>query len=168
MFALPFRTGDILNALDTHRLLPSLFTSFLVLSFARGITCAGGYYQGEYLPEMQQALVATLKQTTGYSDVADRVDAVSTYAYLSGMQTVMTQVEKGCLIPAGPVEIAAGGGLETADIEKILGLTVTEAHIASLFETVPDIVPWAAGESGWKKALALEIGTQLADRLVIK
>lgn len=168
VFELPFRSEDILEALDTHRLLPSLFTSFLVLSFARGITCAGGYYQGEYLPEMQQALVAALRNTSGFEHAADRVKDVSTYTYLSGMQAVMTQTEDGCLIPAGPVEIVAGGGLEAADIEKILQLTVKEAHIASLFETVPDIVPWAAGESGWKKELALEIGLALAGRLVIK
>jgi len=167
-FELPFTSRDILEALNTRRLLPSLFTSFLVLTFARGVTCAGGYYQGEYLPEMQQALVKILRNTPGFQDAADRVDAVATYTYLSGMQTVMTQIDEGGLIPAGPVEIIAGGGLDEADIEKILQLTVEEAHIASLFETIPDIAPWTAGDSGWKKELALEIGMQLTHELVVK
>ncbi len=168
IFELPFRPDDILQALEVQRLLPSLFTSFLVLSFTRGITCAGGYYQGEYLPEMQQALAKAMRNTAGFEEAADRVSGVSTYTYLSGMQAVMTQIDSGCLIPAGPVEIIAGGGLEEAEIEKILQLTVKEAHVASLFETIPDIAPWAADGSEWKDELAREIGSQLADRVVIK
>jgi len=112
--------------------------------------------------------VKVLRNTPGFQGAADRVDAVATYTYLSGMQTVMTQIDEGGLIPAGPVEIIAGGGLDEADIEKILQLTVEEAHIASLFETIPDIAPWFAGDSGWKKDLALEIGPQLTHRIVVK
>ena len=167
-YELAFRPDTILDALGRHRLLPSLFTCFLVLSFARGVACAGGYYQGEYLPAMQAGLIEALDNTPGCRDVAAHVQNVTTYTYLSGMQTVMTRIGIDALIPAGPLEIIADGGLTEQDIEKILLLTVKDAHIASLFETVADVAPQALETPGWKQDLAQESFRLLNDKVVIK
>jgi hypothetical protein len=168
LWELPYTPQSILNALNRNRLLPSIFTCFLVLSFARGITCAGGYFQCEYLPIMQEGLVNALQKISGYHDVAGLVEGVATDTYLSGMQAVMVRNKEDTLIPAGPVEIIAGGGLTDDDIQKILSLTVRDAHLASLFETVPDVVPWALKMRDWKNHLAVDCSRILGEKVVIK
>jgi hypothetical protein len=168
LWELPYTTQSILNALNQNHLLPSLFTCFLVLSFARGITCVGGYFQCEYLPMMQEGLVKALQKTPGYHDVAALVEGVTSDTYLSGMQAVMVRINEDALVPAGPIEIIAGGGLTDDDIQQILSLTVRDAHLASLFETVPDIIPWAIKMPDWKKQLAIDCCRILGERVVIK
>ena len=130
--------------------------------------CVGGYFQCEYLPKMQAGLVKALQKTAGYQDVADLVEGVTTDTYLSGMQAVMARINEDTLVPAGPIEIIAGGGLTDDDIQQILSLTVRDAHLASLFETVPDIVPWTVKTPDWKKQLAIDCCQMLRRRVVIK
>lgn len=165
---MPCSPESIIEGLNARRLLPSLFTCFLVLSFARGVTCAGGYFQAEYLPVMQAGIVDALHATGMYHDVAAYVEGVTTHTYLSGMQVVMARLKKDALIPAGPIEIIAGGGLTEDDIQQILRLTVREAHLASLFETIPDIAPWLSDASGWKNRLAADCCRLLENKIVIK
>jgi hypothetical protein len=165
---IPYSGESILDALHENRLLPSLFTSFLVLSLARGIVCAGGYFQCEYLPIMQKGLVKALRQTACYQEIADVVGDIRTNTYLSGMQAVMTRINPNALIPAGPIEIFAAGGLTADDKQKILSLTVRDAHIASLFETIPDVAPRALRTADWKKQLAADVCKLLKDNVVIK
>ena len=135
-----FSIESILLALKQKRLLPSLFTSYTTLAFARGLTCLGGYYQAEYLPVMQKELVEALRETGSHQQEAQLVENIVTGSYLSGMQMVMTG-DTDTLIPAGPVEIIAGGGLTDEDLDQILSLSVRDAHLASLFETIDDISP---------------------------
>ena len=168
LWELPYTPQSILDALGKGRLLPSLFTCFLVLSFARGVTCVGGYFQGEYLPTMQAGLVKALRTVAGYREMADMVEGVTSYTYLSGMQAVMVRIKNDALIPAGPLEILAGGGLTNNDIDKILSLSVRDAHVASLFETVPDVAPWVAKTPDWKRQLAVDCCPLLEDKVVIK
>lgn len=165
---LPYTRESILQALNDNRLLPSLFTCFLAISFARGFTCAGGYFQGEYLPAMQKGLVKALRNTKAHHYVASYVEKVRTYTYLSGMQGVMVRLEEGALIPAGPIEIIAGGGLTEEDIEKLLSLSVRDAHLASLLQTIPDIAPYVLSIPDWKMRLALDCGRLLGEKVVIK
>jgi hypothetical protein len=96
------------------------------------------------------------------------VEGVATDTYLSGMQAVMIRIKEDTLIPAGPVEIIAGGGLTDDDIQKIQSLTVRDAHLASLFETIPDVVPWAIKMPDWKKQLAVDCCRILGEKVVIK
>ena len=165
---MPFSPESIIEGLNTRRLLPSLFTCFLVLSFARGVTCAGGYYQANYLPVMQAGLIHALNTSRTYHDVANHVGAVTTNTYLSGMQVVMTRLKEDALIPAGPIEIIAGGGLIEDDIQKILKLTVREAHLASLFETLPDVARWEITDENWQKILAEDCAKMIGEKVVIK
>jgi hypothetical protein len=168
LYELPYTPQSIADALKENRLLPSLFTSFMVLSFARGVSCVGGYYQCEYLPNMQKKLVHALREHPEYHKFADRIEEVETHSYLSGMQTVMSKIENNALVPSGPVEILAGGGLSENDIEQILELNVRDAHLASLIETIPDVAPLTLHGSDWKKHLAQETFQILSDRIVVK
>jgi len=161
-----FSAASIISALQGGQLLPSIFTSFSVLAFARGLTCLGGYYQAEYLPMMQAELVAAMRETGLGNEAANLVQSVETGCYLSGMQTVMTDDNDG-LIPAGPVEIIAGGGLTEEDLDTILALSVRDAHLASLFETIDDIAPQPDKKKELKQALAKNCHL-LRDKVVVK
>jgi hypothetical protein len=167
-WSVPFREKPIVEALQAGQLIPSLFTCFLVLCFARGLTCLGGYFQAQYLPRMQIGLVKALSNQGRYRVMAQLLAAVPTDAYLSGMQTVMCELDNKYLVPAGPIEIIAGGGLDNTDIEKILSLTVREAHLASLIETAADLIPRQFFLNGWKTRLASNCKYLLGDRLVTK
>ncbi len=159
---------SIRNGLNQGKLLPSIFTSFIVVSLARGLVCAGGYFQCEYLPAMQRGIVNALKKTGGYDDIARFVSNVNTDVYLSAMTAVMTRIGSGSLIPAGPVEILAGGGLGLDDIERIRSLTVKDAHLSAMFETLPDLPFLQEQTPDWKTKLAADTAGLLNDRVVIK
>jgi hypothetical protein len=161
-------TDAISKSLQERQLVPSLFTCFLVLAFARGVCCVGGYFQCEYLPAMQRGLAAALQSTPGYGDVAQAVLQVPTTLYLDGMIAVMSRIEDGLLIPAGLLEIIAGGGLTEEDIVTMLALKVREAHLADLFETVPDGAPPESRTTGWKRQLAAAGSAWLEGRVVVK
>ena len=164
----PFNPDSLASLIRTNRLIPSIFTCFVALSFARGINCLGGYYQADYLPRMQAGFIRALKRASADPDLAETIGRIPTDGYLSGMQTVMVPWEKGCLVPAGPVEIMAEKGLTDLDIQKILALSVKDAHRASLFETIPDIAPSEAVSTGWKHSLARDAFESLSGKVVVK
>ena len=165
---LTYEPASILDALADNRLLPSLFTCFTVLSFARGVSCLGGYFKDEYFPVMKRGIIKALRHTDGYRGIADLVEQVPTMSYLSGMLAIMAKSEGEYLIPAGPAEIIAGGGLTRDDLEKIKSLTIRDAHLAGLFETIPDFAPWVLSQSGWKRKLAEEIWPLLNEKVILK
>lgn len=167
-FQVAFTPKALLDALQNRLLLPSLFTCFATLSFARGLVCIGGYFQAEYLPAMQQGLMRALAKTQGYESMTPMIGQVPTGKYLSGMQAVMVRADEGCLIPAGPLDIMAGGGISGGDVEQMLRLTVREALLAGLFETVPDGVPAERRPKGWEKQLARDCWVLLGDKVVVK
>lgn len=165
---LPFNPKDLAEGLRTHRLIPSLFVTYTTLAFARGIACVGGYYQSVYLPEMQQGLLQALQHVRGYEAVCRAVRRVPTGNYLSGMQPVMLEEPSGGLIPAGPLEIAAAGGLSEEDLEKVRGVSFRDAHVASLLETVSDLFPEDRLPKDWKTTWSSECGKSLKDKVVVK
>ena len=165
---IPWTPREIADALQNRSLVPSLFTSFLVIAFARGFSCIGGYFQGEYLPAMQRGLAAALGRTGGYDDAAQAVLQVPTSLYLDGMSAVLSRTEEGGLIPAGPLEIMAGGGLTGEDLGKMGSLTVEEAHLADLFETIPDAIPPESRTAGWQRELVAACSRLLQEKVVIK
>jgi hypothetical protein len=159
---------SVRDGLNQGKLLPSIFTSFLVVSLARGLVCAGGYFQCEYLPAMQRGIVNALTKTGGYDEVARLVSNVTTNLYLSGMTAVMTRIGHDLLVPAGPVEILAGGGIGPDDIERLGSLTVKDAHLSAMFETLPDLPFLARQTPDWKTQLAADTARLLNNRVVIK
>jgi hypothetical protein len=165
---MPFTPESVKEGIRKDKLLPSLFTNFLVIALARGINCVGGYFQAEYLPAMQRGVVKALQNTNGYHDMAHLISGIPTEAYLSGMLTVMTRSNEKSLIPSGPVEIIAGGGLDNEDIDRMMSVTVRNAHLAALFETVPDLAVPELYRPGWKKDLAMDCSRLLEGKIVIK
>lgn len=59
-FSIELQPEEIIAALKTHRILPTLFLEFLVISFIEGFTALGGFNQIEYLTQMQEAHVISL------------------------------------------------------------------------------------------------------------
>ncbi len=158
---------SLLLELQEGRIMPSVFTCFLVISLARGVTCAGGYYQAEYLSLMQQGVCEVLASRSTTRAIAKRVAAVNTESYMSGMQLVMSDNGSG-LIPAGPVEIISGGALNCEEIQSITRLTLADAHRASLAETMPDALHDLLPEGDWQKVLAAENNRLLNEKVVIR
>jgi hypothetical protein len=168
LFELAFTPETILAALNECRLLPSLFTCFLVLSFARGVKCIGSYFQAEYLPNMQKGLINALRKIPDYHEIAGQIEKIVPNFYLSGMLAIMTHIENDVMVPAGPLEIISKGGLNNDDIEKILSIRIRDAHLASLLETLPDFIPWMLKSSDWKRLVAKDCLGLLEGKVVIK
>jgi hypothetical protein len=168
IWEMPYTPQAIISGLHENKLLPSNFTCFLVLSFARGIVCVGGCFQSEYLPVIQQGVVTALQDTPGYDEVAYFVAQVPTNLYIDSMLGVMTRRGDDFLIPAGPLEVLAGGGLTNEDIEKMLSLTVREAHLADMFDTILDVGLPQFLQPGWKKQLAKDCSQLLEGKIVVK
>lgn len=167
---MPFSVTAIGDGLVRNKILPSIFTSLLVISLGRGVTCAGGYFQCDYLPAMQRGLVKALERTGGYDVAAHQVAAIPTDTYLSGMIAVMSQTAGNALIPAGPVEIIAAGGLDDTDIACMQSLTLRDAHLSALSETLQDLPAKALKTLpvNWKADLAADIARLLDGKIVIK
>ena len=167
-YEFPFKPDTLLKALKNDQILPSLFTCYTVLSLARGIVCAGGYYQAEYLPQVQNGVALALEEVSDHQIAAQKVRHVPTKAYLSGMQAVMFRGNNDVLVPAGPIETIARGGLTSSDMETILNLSVRKAHVASLFETIGDLPMDSTWINEQKQELAQECGKMVKYDVVIK
>lgn len=167
-FEHPFDPKSIAQGLRAKRLLPSLFTCFLTLAFARGVRCLGGYYQAQYLPAIQRGLSKVLKQHSDYDHVVDDLEQVHTAGYFGGMQAVMHSPKHDHVVPAGPIEIIASGGLTSDDVERVRTLSVYDAHVASLFETIPDLGLSGVAPVDWRAQLASDCGQKLGGRLIVK
>jgi len=139
-WSMPFTPADISRGLREGRLLPSIFTSYLLVSIARGISCIGGYYQADYLPIMHKAVIDTLRSNSGKTVKTFGTQNFRPDLYLSGMQAIGLEINDQ-LLPAGPLEIIASGGLDTEQYERIGQVTVLQSHIASLYDTIMDVSP---------------------------
>ncbi|OGR24753.1 MAG: hypothetical protein A2277_16650 [Desulfobacterales bacterium RIFOXYA12_FULL_46_15] len=163
----PCTPESLQTGISEGRLIPSMFLCFAVLLFARGLTCIGGYFQGEYLPAMQKGLARALGKSRKYETLAGFIAQARTDAYLDGMLAVMARVGDH-LVPAGPLELAAGKGMILADMDRLSRLTVREAHLADLFDTLQDALPANTLPHGWKRQLARDTFRSLKDKVVMK
>ncbi|OMH32748.1 hypothetical protein [Motiliproteus sp. MSK22-1] len=160
---------EIQEGIRDGRLLPSVFTCMLVLVFARGVNCAGGYYQGDYLLLIQRGIASALQHDRGLEGMKSMVELAPTSSYLSGMQAVMGTAAKDGLVPIGPVEIMTSGGLSNDDVQQIGNLSVLDAHVASLHETLPDVAADFLSDRGdWWRELAVECNKLLRGKVVVK
>lgn len=165
---IPFEANVLAEKLQKKEIIPSLFLSYLVLSFARGITCVGGYYQSEYLPIMKQKVIEALENQNCYKHYAVSISEVCASNYLSGMQTIMTMSDEGSIVPAGPIEIIASGGINDKDVEKILKINILNAHKASMIDTVNDLKVNSSENPNWKETISKENYAQLNSQVVVR
>lgn len=166
-WTIPFNSKEILNGLQVGKLLPSLFTCYATIGFARGISCCGGYFQAEYLVAMQHGLIMALHNSAECLEFAHHLSHVPCNIYLSGMQAVMRNQNDELLLPAGPVEMIAGGGLSRDQLDRVRSLTVRDVHLAGLIETFTDFQPIKDHSKNWLFFLANESFHLLADRILI-
>jgi hypothetical protein len=168
LFEISFTPKDIISGIRRGRLIPSLFTSYFILSIARGVRLIGSYFQGEYLPRIQRATIDVLRRVAHEEALADMVEKSEANFYLAGMLPVMVRLEKSFLVPAGPVELIAAGGLTAEDLDKVLSVQLQSAHIASLVETIPDFLPQNIQSSEWKRRLIQASHRELEGAVLIK
>lgn len=165
--AFSFNSQDITQSLQAGKLLPSLFTCYSAISLARGISCCGGYFQADYLSNIQNVLVGAFSEIIGEAGLVEDVNRVPTSIYLSGMQGVMRSLDSNFLLPAGPIEIIASGGLSPTQIEQMRLLTVRDAHLGGLAETLPDFLPRDNLPDNWQLLMAEECNHLLKNRTLV-
>ncbi|MDO6468942.1 hypothetical protein Q4498_12520 [Neptunomonas phycophila] len=127
---------SIASAIKERRIIPSLFSSYLVINMARGVTGLGGYYQSDYLPEMQNKVLDVLSDIYP-NENSSSIKSVKTDGYLSGMQ-VLTNVIEGAVFPVGPLEIMLQG-MSYESYRSIENISVEESHELSMIETLFDL-----------------------------
>jgi hypothetical protein len=110
-----------------------------------------------------------MKTINGYADVARKVAQVKTDTYLSGMIAVMRRTEGGHLVPAGPLEIIAGGGIDDEALLKMTHLSLKDAHIGALAETIQDLPTSekAALPDDWRSELAQGAKQVLIEKIAV-
>jgi len=134
-----FTPESLVEALQEKRLIPSIVTCFIVLAFARGVTCVGGYYQAEYLPRIQAGVCVAFGIVN--QPMAEVMAEVPTDICLAGLQFVVREDSNGLSIPAGPVEMIHAGGLSESDFSQLDRITVSESHLAALSEVLAHVIP---------------------------
>jgi len=167
LYTLPFQPSEIIKELRAGRLLPSLFTCYSTIGFTRGVSCCGGYFQAYYLSVMRDGLIKVFNEIPGHAEIAQRLSLVPSNIYLSGMQAVMRSLDDDLLLPVGPIGIIASGGLSNDHLNKIRSLTLRDLHLASLTDTLPDILPAEDRPDGWCLQLAQASSRLLRDRVVV-
>ena len=165
LWTFPFTPTEIVRGLQDGRLLPSIFTSYLLVSIARGVSCIGGYYQAEYLPIMKTAVIDTLRSSSGKTVKTIDRGKSQPDLYLSGMQAIGLEAD-GQLLPAGPLEIIASGGLNAEQCQQIGEVTVLQSHIASLYDTMIDVTPRRDDYSQGKKEIARLVHDAVGSKVV--
>jgi hypothetical protein len=137
-YKLLFNSQTICDAINSEKLLPSLFTCFCVISFARGYTCYGGFMQADYLSDMRDGLSSALKKS-GLTDWADIVSSQKTDNYCTGPHFILKRHLNNKLYPAGGIDLIANGGLTNKNIEFIKNISLRHAYYLSLPEIYPAV-----------------------------
>lgn len=133
---------EIPEALEAGELLPGLFLIFLELLFVRGFHCFGGYFQAEYLKQMQAGLCKAL-QATGQRGLAEIIAKRRTDGYLSGPFFFVN--EDG--VPWGIAEFITHP-LKEGVLQEKMNLSVREAHFNGIGELFKTVVPAAERKGG--------------------
>jgi hypothetical protein len=165
LWTFPFTPAEIVRGLQDGHLLPSIFTSYLLVSIARGVSCIGGYYQAEYLPIMKTAVIDTLRSSSGKT--VKTIDRGKSHPdlYLSGMQAIGLEAG-GQLLPAGPLEIIASGGLNAEQCQQVGEVTVLQSHIASLYDTMIDVTPQRGNHDQGEQEITSLVHDAVANKIV--
>ena len=152
-FKLELERDTIINALETRKLLPSLFFDFLIISFLGGYLTLGGFNQLDYLQQMQEAHVISLidfmiqvqeahvksLNEIGMHHMADQFASRVTDGLVCGMMPF--DFDSGIDLiwhynsHNGKFNGSMDGGLTRADLDKMLEMKVKDM-IASAVETM--------------------------------
>ena len=166
VFTMNFTQEELLSALERQTLLPSLFTCFLLICFARGFICVGGVFQGAYLSRMKRCIADCL-DVQADTKQAKIIRGITTDLYQDGMLAFMRQGPAHELLPAGPIEIIQGGAITKMDLHKALALNVTQAHMAGLFGTLEDADTPVTRQPHWQHRVAQACAGKLSGKIPV-
>ena len=130
-FCLAFTPESIKDALKKKLIISSLFTSFAVVSFARGYKCYGGFMQVDYLTEMRNGLARALANSN-LPEWAEIVRSIETENYCTGMIFALFSSNADDISPAGAVEIASNGGFTEEELDKISSISLEDSTLFGL------------------------------------
>jgi len=145
----PLRAKDLCRALDQGRLAPGLFLSYVVIGFARGLRCCGGVFQTDYMRAMRRGLSEAL-EGWGAGSEARTVSAVEVANFTAGPEVAFVR-DNGGLRPAGLVELAAVGGLDSSALEAAGRLTLRQGLLGGLVDLAEEFVPREERPRGWRR-----------------
>ena len=163
-FTMNFNRDALMQALEKQKLLPSLFTCFLLICFARGFTCVGGVFQGAYLTRMKTGIADGL-EALGDTPTAEIIKKITTTLYQDGMLAFMSPGQDNDLFPAGPIEIIQAGGINKNNLIKAFGMTVTQAHMAGLLGTLKDADAQVTRQPDWQQMVASACSRELSEKI---
>jgi hypothetical protein len=163
-FNMNFTREELILALERQKLLPSLFTCFLLICFARGFNCVGGVFQGAYLTRMKSC-IANCLDAQADTENAKIVKNITTDLYQDGMLAFMRIGQDSELLPAGPIEIIQAGGITKDDLAKALALNVTQAHMAGLFGALEDAAAPITRQPNWQHMVAQACAGELSEKI---
>lgn len=152
-----FTTSNIIELLKNDKIMPSVFMCFLVIAFARNYGCLGGYFQGDYLKAIKKGMEEAFSEFPEYFSYKNEISNVPCDYYLSGPMFAGIKKDKNLVLPAGTIEIIAGGGFDERDLEKISEINIEEAHHLGIYNLYPDI----ANESNWIEDWQQRLGEEL-------
>jgi|GEM_PF-1090810 len=165
IFSLPFTSESLLHALEIKKIVPSLFTSFVPISFARGFKAEGGFMQTDYLTVIKQGLTDVLYQN-GYEEWSRKIQTVSTENYITGMTVAVVHYQDGTMQPAGAIEIIGNGGLTTEDLEKVRHMTVKETNMLAQPDIYNTIYHPDERDRDLSAITATDIAKELGEKII--
>ena len=161
-----FTREELLSALNRQTILPSLFTCFLLICFARGYICVGGVFQGVYLNRMKRCIADCL-DVQADTKQAKIVREITTDLYQDGMLAFMKQGRAHELLPAGPIEIIQGGAITKKVLNNALDLSVTQAHMAGLLGSLEDAGAPVTRRPNWQHRVAQACAVELSGKISV-
>ncbi|MEG2439981.1 MAG: alanine racemase [Acetivibrio sp.] len=147
--------------LETERMVPGMFITFLEIYFTRNVTIAGGCFQEAYIDEMQNALVNALEGFEILQEERNFIKKKKEAVYLSGPIFALDQMDtcdgESQTGPMGLVEILEKQGFTMEQFEKLLQVNYYEAHKMGLFNFYNDIVSKKDKNPNWMSVLKNEL-----------
>lgn len=135
----PLRTDVITEALRNKKLLPALYLSFASVAMARGLNCAGGIFQFDYLPTMA-AKTAKALASCGEPAAASKISACSPLS--TGFLPLQVRADFSReKTNACAADMLLSGGMTGEILDKIRSTDTQSAFLSALAYHYEDLIP---------------------------
>jgi hypothetical protein len=161
-----FQEVSLIDALQSGKIIPSLFTFFTIIAFARGMRCFGGFWQADYLPIMKKGIIKSLKTIPDYRQWAEKIESVPTRNYITGKTFIIAHYPNEQPQPAGVIEILTKGGLTLEDLKKLQELSVKEANLFGILDIYNNFLSSQDRDPHWIDSMHNIILDSLEEKLV--
>lgn len=145
----PLKADVIAEALRQKRLLPALYLSFASVAMARGLNCAGGVFQFDYLPTMAEKTAEALV-SCGERAAASKISVSSPLS--TGFLPLQVRADFSReKTNACAVDMLLNGGMTGEILDKIQNIGTQKAFLSALAYHYEDLIPKEKHISGWHK-----------------